>query len=68
MHLGKLLAGEREQKRMSQREVGKLLDMSQVAVSRMESATDLQPEEVHKYLAAVVDSPYADKIRTYLES
>ena len=67
MHLGKLLAGERERKRMSQREVGKLLDMSQVAVSRMESATALQPEEVHKYLAAV-DSPYADKIRTYLES
>ncbi len=67
MHLGKLMAGEREQKRMSQREVGQRLGLSQVAISRMESSPELPAEEVYRYLEEV-DSPYAKKICAYLES
>ena len=67
MHLGKLLAGERERNRISQREVGKRLGISQVAVSRMESVAAPPSEEVHKYLKAV-NSSYAGKICAYLNA
>ena len=66
MHLGKLLARERERKRISQREVGNSLGISQGAVSRMESSPIPPAEEAHRYLE-VVDSPYANTIRKYLE-
>lgn len=64
MHLGKLLAGERERKGISQREVGNSLGISQVAVSRMESSPTPPREEAYRYLEAI-SSPYADKIRAY---
>ena len=66
MHLGKLLAGERERKRISQREVGNHLGISQGVVSRMENSPNLTSEEAHRYLE-VVDSPYANTICTYLD-
>lgn len=67
MHLGQLLANEREQKQISQREVGALLGISQVSISRMESDADLDPAEATKYLEAI-KSEYATKIRDYSKS
>lgn len=67
MHLGQLLANEREQKQISQKEVGARLGISQVSVSRMESDADLDPVEATRYLEAI-DSDYARKIRDYSES
>ena len=67
MHLGQLLANEREQKQISQKEVGARLGISQVTVSRMESDADLDPAEATRYLEAI-NSDYARKIRDYSES
>lgn len=64
MHLGQLLANEREQRQISQKEVGARLGISQVSVSRMESDADLEPAEATRYLEAI-GSEYANKIRGY---
>jgi transcriptional regulator with XRE-family HTH domain len=67
MHIGQLLAAEREKKRLSQRDLGNRLGISQVTVSRMESDRDLAADEALRYLDEI-ESPYADKIRVYTQT
>ena len=67
MHIGQLLAAEREVKQLSQRALGDRLGISQVAVSRMESDAALPFSEAIRYLEEI-KSPYADRVRAYTDT